>query len=68
MKARITKTRIIKGEKYHVTIRKALFGRKEFLKVFPVPITVCTCIYEEGLLYNNFKSMYRYKELMPYYE
>ena len=62
------KARIIRGEKYHITIGRTLLVRREFLKVFPVPITVCACIYEEGLLYNNFKSMYKYKELMPYYK
>ena len=67
MKARITKIRIVKGEKYHITIRRTLFGRRESLKVFPVPLTVCAYIHEEGLLYYNHKSMCGYKELMSYY-
>ena len=62
------KASIIRGEKYHVTMRRTLFGRREFLKVFPVPITVCACIHEEGLLYNSNVSVYKYRELMPYYK
>ena len=64
------KARIIRGEKYHITIGRTLLGRREFLEISPVPLTILfrTYIHREGLLYDNFKSMYRYKELMPYYK
>ena len=61
------KDRIIRGRKYLVIIRSTLFGRREFLKVFPVLFTVCAGIHKEGLIYHNYKSMCGYKELMSYY-